>query len=121
MPATTNNLTTAIINHLLSKGHFVFRVNNGAVFDPVKKVFRRKRKGDPALSDVIGVLNPSGVFISIEVKNAATGDKPKSNQRKFAEEIKGRGGMHYFAKTYAAFKVWYSDNIFDDTIDIDNV
>lgn len=115
VPATTNNLTKGIVNFLLDKGHFVFRVNNGAVFDPVKQVFRKRGKLDPALSDVMGVLRPSGVFIAIEVKNAATGDRPKSRQKDFAREIKSRGGIHYFAKTYSGFKAWYDNNIYDDT------
>jgi hypothetical protein len=114
VPATTNNLTQAIINFLRSRGHWAGRINNGAVYDPEAKAFRRKRKDDPALADISGVLSPSGVAIWIEVKNAATGDKPKSRQKDFAQEITSRGGYHYFAKRYEDFIVWYNDNIFDN-------
>lgn len=114
VPATTANLTTAIVNYLLHRGHFAYRVNNGAVFDPVKKVFRRKRKGDPAISDILGTLCPSGVTIAIEVKNASTKDKTKSTQQKFREEIIRCGGVHFYADTYENFRRWYDDLIYDD-------
>jgi len=115
VPATTNNLTKGIVNFLLDKGHFVFRVNNGSVYDRKRMTFRRKGLHDPALSDVMGVLKPSGVFIAIEIKNSATGDKPKSKQKIFAREVQSRGGIHYFAKTYAEFISWYNETIYDDT------
>lgn len=115
VPATTNNITKGIVNFLLDKGHFVFRVNNGSVYDRKRQTFRRKGIHDPALSDVMGVLRPSGVFIAIEIKNSATGDKPKSRQKDFAREVISRGGIHYFAKTYEEFKSWYDDYIYDDT------
>lgn len=114
VPATTNNLTKAIINFMLDRGHFVFRVNNGAVFDPKNYTFRRKGEREPSLSDIMGVLRPSGLFIGIEVKNAVTGDKAKSKQKLFAKEITDRGGLHYFAKRYDDFLLWYHDNIFDE-------
>lgn len=114
VPATTNNLTKAIINFLIDKGHYAFRVNNGAIYDPKRETFRRKGKNDPALSDVMGILRPSGVFIAIEVKNAATGDRARSGQKKFAREIQERGGIHYFAKRFVDFITWYNDNIYDD-------
>jgi hypothetical protein len=56
VPATTNNITQAIINFLRSRGHWAARINNGAVYDPEAKAFRRKRKDDPALGDISGVL-----------------------------------------------------------------
>lgn len=114
MPATTNNLTKAIVNYLNSRGHFAFRVNNGAVYDPVRKVFRRRRKGDPAISDVHCTLNPSGLSLWIEVKNAYTRDRIKKGQRDFAKRIKECGGMHLFATTYDRFLAWYDDNVFDN-------
>lgn len=117
VPATTSNLTLGIINFLKDKGHYAFPVYNGSVFDPTKKVFRRKSADAPAVSDIMGVLAPSGLFIGIEVKNAATGDKAKSKQKDFAREVKSRGGIHYFAKTYGEFLIWYADNIYDNTDD----
>lgn len=114
VPATTSNITTGIINYLINKGHYAFRVNNGAVYDPVKKVFRSQRKDAPGLSDIMGVLAPSGCFIAIEVKNARTGDRPKAKQNLFANQIKKRGGYHVFAKSYEGFIAWYRDNIYDN-------
>lgn len=107
MPATTNNLTKAIINFLLYKGHFAFRVNNGAVYDPVKKVFRRSGKDDPAISDIICTLNPNGVTLYVEVKNSATKDSIKKEQKEFADQVTKRGALHHFAKDYSSFLAWY--------------
>ena len=115
VPATTNNLTKAIINFLIDKGHYAFRVNNGSIFDPKRKVFRRKGANDPALSDVMGVLRPSGLFLAIEVKNAATGDKPKSAQKLFERQVRECGGIHYFAKRFDDFKAWYNLTIYDES------
>jgi hypothetical protein len=113
VPATTNNIQRAIINFLNDKGHFAFRVNNGAVFDPVKKVFRKRSKNDPAIADVHATLYPSGCALWVEVKNAETGDRASSEQKKFAENIKRRGGYHYFAKTYPGFLSCYDEHIYD--------
>lgn len=106
VPATTNNLTKAIINFLILRGHYAFRVNNGAVYDPVRGVFRKRSKSDPAISDVIAILKPSGRMLTIEVKNAETGDKATSRQVAFAEEIRRRGGLAYFARRFDEFRAW---------------
>jgi hypothetical protein len=121
VPATTNNLTEGIINFLNSRGHFAFRVNNGAVYDPERQAFRRPAANAPAIADIHCTLYPSGLSCWIEVKNAATGDRVRgSKQKDFAAEIKKRGGFHYFAKTYDDFKRWYSTYIqFDAVIEKD--
>ncbi len=116
MPATTNNLTRAIINFLLHRGHFAFRVNNGAVYDPVKRVFRRRRKNDPAIADIHCTL-AGGRSFWIEVKNANTKDTIKSGQILFSEEIKNRDGLHCFAKSYQHFLHFYWAYACDPTIE----
>lgn len=113
VPATTANLTQSILAFLNNRGHFAFDVYNGAVFDPVKMVFRKRRKDKPAISDVICVLNPGGIGLYIEVKNAATGDKAKSAQRKFAANVSTRGAYHFFAKEYVSFTEWYRRELAD--------
>jgi hypothetical protein len=120
VPATTNNITQAIINYLRNRGHFACRINNGAVYDPRAGIFRSRRKDDPALADIHCTLKPSGVSFWIEVKNSATKDKPTAAQIAFAKEIQQCGGMHFFATSYKNFLTYYESSIYDDTTSLSN-
>jgi hypothetical protein len=114
VPATTANLTNAVINFLLSRGHLAFPIYNGAVYDPSIMSFRKKKSGAFALTDIMGIINPLGQFIGIEVKNQETEDSIKDDQYEFRDLVVSRGGLHYFCHTYADFIEWYNKNIFDD-------
>ena len=48
-----NQLTVQTLKALSLKGYHVWRQNNGGVYDPVKKVFRRN-SSTPGVSDIIG-------------------------------------------------------------------
>ncbi len=110
VPATTANLTTAIVNFLLTKGHFAFRVNNGAVYDPVKKCYRTPKRDAPAISDVLCIMDKTGVMMAIEIKNLTTGDRLRQSQIKFRNNIMKRGGYHVFVYTYEQFLEYYIVN-----------
>jgi hypothetical protein len=113
VPATTNNLTNAIINFLISRGHYAFRVNNGAVFDTDKKVFRKSSTSRKGISDIICVLNPTGKILAVEVKNILTKDRASTEQNIFKNRVELCGGMHIFATSLDKFKEYYYTNIFE--------
>jgi hypothetical protein len=111
VPATTNNLTEAIINFLNYQGHFAFRVNNGAVYDPGKKVFRKTSEDRKGLTDTMCVLAPHGRFLGVEVKNRLTKDKASPEQNIFKTRVLISGGVHIYAPDYHSFIEWYKDTI----------
>jgi hypothetical protein len=95
VPATTNNLTTGIINYIIDKGFVAFPVYNGAVYDPAKQAFRRKKKTDLKKSDIIGCVRSA--FFAIEVKNIFTRDKASKGQSDFKKMIIDQGGFYITA------------------------
>jgi hypothetical protein len=72
-----------------------YRINNGAVYDVKKKVYRKgvQRKGVP---DIIGIIN--GRFFGIEVKIGA--DRQSADQKEIEREINDAGGVYFVAKSY---------------------
>jgi hypothetical protein len=121
-PATTNNVTTAIINQLNADGHCARRVNNAGVYDPVKRAFRRTRKDQRGIADILACVRVSsretrlsswaglGLYLAIEVK---TGDDVQSaDQKTYQEQVEHAGGIYLIVKTYADFTSWYESSIF---------
>lgn len=77
---------------------FIFKINNGSVFDPTLKCFRKltgkgQRKG---ISDILG-LTKNGRFIALEVKTK-TG-KISKEQKEFLYEIEKRNGIFGVVKS----------------------
>ena len=72
-----------------------YRINNGAVYDVKKKVYRKgvQRKGVP---DIIGIID--GRFFGIEVKIGA--DRQSADQKEIEREINDAGGVYFVAKSY---------------------
>ena len=93
---TANELTKTIIwdMYWVREG-LAYRINNGAVFDKKRQVYRKgvQRKGIP---DIIGIIN--GRFIGIEVKIGA--DRQSADQKEIEKEIKEAGGVYFIAKSY---------------------
>ena len=93
---TANELTKTIIwdMYWVREG-VAYRINNGAVFDKKRQVYRKgvQRKGIP---DIIGIIN--GRFIGIEVKIGA--DRQSADQKEIEKEIKEAGGVYFIAKSY---------------------
>lgn len=93
---TANDLTKTIIYDMYwVRGGAAYRINNGAVFDRKKNVYRKgiQRKGIP---DIIGIIN--GRFIGIEVKIGR--DRQSADQREIEREINDSGGVYFIAKSY---------------------
>ena len=93
---TANELTKTIIWDMYHVRQGVaYRINNGAVYDVKKKVYRKgvQRKGVP---DIIGIIN--GRFFGIEVKIGA--DRQSADQKEIEREINDAGGVYFVAKSY---------------------
>jgi len=87
---SANALTRHALRVLDLKGFHVWRQNNGAVYDPVKKVFRRN-SSTPGISDIIGFHRKTGQFIACEIK--AGKDKLSPEQEVFLAGVKRAGGV----------------------------
>lgn len=101
----TNNTTTAIVDFLNLKGHFVWRNNTTGIYDPIKKVFRKNKNAKNGVSDVLGVLK-SGTFIAVEVKTG--NDILSEDQIEFLAEVIARNGVAMVVKTFDDFIKEYS-------------
>lgn len=129
VPATTNNITTGIINLLLKDGHSASRVNVQASFDQVGvitwpqylvkaiQIVRaagyvigrwRKSGARVGVADIVCCMYPSGSFLSIEIKNEATNDKMSKEQNEYSEEIRKAGGDYWIVISYAQFLELYN-------------
>lgn len=81
---TTNELTKACIDYLTLKGYKVWRNNNGAVYDPTNKCFRKNKNKLLGVPDIIGFNKKTGIFIGVEIKVGK--DKLSPEQILFIEE-----------------------------------
>jgi hypothetical protein len=93
---TANELTKTIIWDMYHvRGGVAYRINNGAVYDVKKKVYRKgvQRKGVP---DIIGIID--GRFFGVEVKIGA--DRQSADQKEIEREINDAGGVYFVAKSY---------------------
>ena len=93
---TANDLTKTIIFDMYHVREGVaYRINNGAVYDQKRQVYRKgvQRKGIP---DIIGIID--GRFIGIEVKIGR--DRQSADQKLIEKEINESGGVYFIAKSY---------------------
>lgn len=93
----TNKLTQYTIMVLKLSGFNVWRQNNGGVYDPTKKVYRRN-SSTPGIPDIIGYKKDTGVFAAVEIKVGK--DKLSSYQIEFAEQLQKSGGWYWVVKTF---------------------
>lgn len=98
---SANSITTAIITHLSLDGWVAWRNNNGAIYDPTRKVFRKNPQHKLGIPDVIGFNKTTGQFIAIEVKFGK--DKPSPAQVRFIDEATKAGCVAFFAYSYDDF------------------
>lgn len=86
-----------ILSWLKSKNIFVWPNDSVGIFDPVKKVYRKKHsqyhlKG---VSDILGIYK--GLLLAIEVKSQKGKTSPE--QEWFLAEVKARGGVSFVARS----------------------
>lgn len=122
VPATTNNITKAIVNFLLSEGHTASRINTGGTYDEAKQRYipSGSRNGFSDISAGIrGIYNITdfvGIetwpfkycqYVAIEIKKGK--DEMRDDQVIFLAEVEHAGGIYLEIKTYQQFLDWYSD------------
>lgn len=109
VPATTNNITKAIIAYLLNEGHSASRVNVQGQYDPNIPGWRPSgsRKGFFDIACCIKDSNGVGRFVAIDIKKG--NDKLSKDQLKFIKEVENAGGTAIEISTYGEFLEWYSN------------
>lgn len=90
MKSNANTLTQLTIKALSLKGYKCWRQNNGATYDPTRKVFRAgsSTKGIP---DVIGFHLKTGRFAAAEIKFGK--DRLTPEQKQFLKDVEESGGL----------------------------
>lgn len=87
---STNELTQSVIKYMTVRGFKVWRQNNGGVYDPTKRVFR-KNSSTPGISDVIGFRKKDALFVALEIKTGK--DKLSDEQIQFLKDVNDAGGI----------------------------
>ena len=86
---SANALTKSALTVLRLNGFHCWRQNNGGVYDPIKKVFR-KNSSTPGISDIIGYNIKTGKFLACEIKVGK--DKCSQHQTEFLNGVQQSGG-----------------------------
>lgn len=109
VPATTNNITKAIIAYLLNEGHSASRINVQGQYDPKIPGWRPSgsRKGFFDIAACIKDSNGIGRFVAIDIKKG--NDKLSKGQMAFIEEIENAGGLAFEIESYDEFINWYTN------------
>lgn len=93
---SSNALTKHSLRVLSLKGYHVWRQNNGGVYDPTIKKFR-KNSSTPGISDIIGFHKKTGRFIACEIK--AGKDTLSDEQIEFLKNVNESGGIGIVVRT----------------------
>lgn len=101
-PETTNNLTTAIINFLLSKGWSASRINVQGQWDERLQQWR-KSGSRIGFFDIVACIN--GRFVAIDIKRP--GDELSKEQEQFIEEVTAAKGLAFTIDSYENFLAWW--------------
>jgi hypothetical protein len=121
VPLTANNLTKGVINFLRNEGHFAFRVNTMGI--PLKDGSGWKRSGsEKGVADVLACLRPwfvttttlgtkRSLFVAFEIKIGE--DTLSKDQIEFKKNVEQAGGWFVEVRSYAQFRKWYSESIFE--------
>lgn len=96
--STANALTQQTLRILDLKGFHVWRQNTAAIYDPVKKVFR-KGSANKGISDILGFHRLTGLIVAAEIKKGR--DKLSKEQTAFLEAVKASGGIALVIRTTA--------------------
>lgn len=95
-----NQLTNQILQFLYEQGAWGWRQNTGGVYDSRKGIYRFSAK--KGISDILGLMPPSGRLIAIEVKIGK--DRLSDEQSGFLKSIEHYGGISLIAKDFDSFK-----------------
>jgi VRR-NUC domain. len=94
-----NGLTKCVVEYIKLLGGSADRINNGAVYDPVRKTFRKggTRRG---IADIDAILR--GRSLKIEVKFGK--DRMSEYQKAYKADIERAGGVYLVAHTFEQIK-----------------
>jgi hypothetical protein len=102
----TNALTQSVIDRIKAlKGCYAFRVNNGGIYDPTKKVFRKPKDGTAGVSDIIACIY--GRYLSIEIKVGR--DFQSDGQIEFEKLIRNARGSYIIVSEISYFEKWFKE------------
>lgn len=109
VPATTNNITKAIVGYLLNEGHSASRVNVQGQYDPSIPGWRPSgsRKGFFDIACCIKDSKGVGRFVAIDIKKG--NDRLSKDQKAFIKEVEDAGGVAIEIESYNEFLNWYSN------------
>lgn len=93
----TNSLTKYTLRILDLSGFYVWRQNNGGVYDPIKQVFRRN-SSTPGISDILGFDKKTGKIIAVEIKTGK--DVLSPYQERFLNDVSKAGGYSFVVNTF---------------------
>lgn len=107
VPADTNNITTGIVNYLLSRGHSASRVNVMGIYDELQQQWRKSgsRTGFYDIACVIKTKYGIGLALFVDTKRGK--DKLRKDQIEFKIEVESAGAVTFESKDYNDFVVWF--------------
>lgn len=94
----TNSLTNAVINFLLSRGHFASRIQSQGQYSPTRGrwIKSKVRRG---IGDIIACID--GQFWMIEIKTGK--DRQSDYQKSVEEDVKKAGGKYIIVRVFGEF------------------
>ncbi len=89
-------LVNAVVELLHRRGAVVWQNDSGAVYDPVRKCFRKSGKKRRGIADVIACLT-DGTFAAFEVKTGKA--KLTDDQESFRDDVLRAGGLFVLVRS----------------------
>jgi len=94
----TNATTQAIVRHLNYSGFVAWRNNNGAIYDPTRKSFRKSKTTLKGVFDIVGFRISDGKHLEIEIKTGK--DKLSYDQIIHLEKLISAKCIAFVVKTF---------------------
>lgn len=107
---TTNGMTKGIVDFIRFSGGYAERVNRMGFKTKTKqgKEIWVSGGGTNGTADISAIWN--GRALRIEVKCAATHDRIRPDQIRYAEKVERAGAIYFVAKTFDEFYEWFTNN-----------
>ena len=94
-----------VLNWLKGKGIFCWKAESQGTFDPTRGIYRKNPRKLKGVSDIIGILSPSGKMLAIELKKPVKNPRTQEQLRKiarpeqisFVDNVNENGGVAFFA------------------------
>src|ERR1700722_15178458 len=97
-------LQNSILTWCKGNAIFAFPIQNGGIYDPVKKLFRRPSKNFmPGISDILGLHK--GKMFALELKHGKY-TKPTPEQDRFLRRVIEDGGYSAVIRSFKEFEIF---------------